>query len=157
MRSPTPKYSYHKWRNDHGGALVEFAIVMPLLLLIVGGIIEFGVLFYNKQVITNASREGARAGIVNIKDTVTGEKVPVDIDAIVKNYCNDKLLSFGGTKIPVITAPDSASLQTMFYPSDLSVKVEFTHFFLFSSFLNQFGSNFGPTIKISATTVMRME
>ena len=156
MRSPTPKYSFHKWRNDQGGAMVELAIVLPLLFLIVGGIIEFGVLFYNKQVITNASREGARAGIVNIKD-ITGVKLPVDIDAIVKNYCSDKLLSFGGTKIPVTTAPDSVSLQTMFYPSDLSVTVEFTHFFLFSSFLNQFGSNFGPTIKISATTVMRME
>ena len=45
--------------NQKGAALIEFAIVLPLLLLLVFGAIEFGLLFYNKQVITNASREGA--------------------------------------------------------------------------------------------------
>jgi Flp pilus assembly protein TadG len=40
-----------------------------MLLLILAGIADFGILFYNKQVLTNASREGARAGIVNVKDS----------------------------------------------------------------------------------------
>ena len=53
-----------KSSSQKGASLVEFALVLPLLMLILWGIIEFGLLLYNKQVITNASREGARAGIV---------------------------------------------------------------------------------------------
>jgi Flp pilus assembly protein TadG len=44
-------------RYENGGSLIEFAIVLPIMLLLVGGIIEFGILYYNKQVLTNASRE----------------------------------------------------------------------------------------------------
>ena len=51
-------------KDQKGAAVVEFAIVLPLLLVILFGIIEFGLLMYNKHIITNASREGARYGIV---------------------------------------------------------------------------------------------
>lgn len=53
----------NKVSTERGAALVEFALVFPILLLLLMGIVEFGLLFYNKQVLTNASREGARAGI----------------------------------------------------------------------------------------------
>lgn len=43
---------------------MEFALVLPVLLLILFGIIEFGLVMFDQAVITNASREGARAGIV---------------------------------------------------------------------------------------------
>ena len=155
MESPSLKISKEKWLRQHGAALVEFAIVLPLLLLLVGGIIEFGLLFYNKQVITNASREGARAGIVYPFDGK--DSVEIDIDAIVQNYCEDRLITFGDSNPPTTTAPDPTTLQNTFYPSDLNVTVTFTHSFLFSSFLNFFGANFGPTIDLSSTTVMRME
>jgi len=49
---------------QRGAAVVEFAIVLPLLLLVLFGIIEFGFIMYDKHIITNASREGARYGIV---------------------------------------------------------------------------------------------
>ena len=52
--------------DQKGGALIELAIVLPLLVLLLIGAVEFGILYYNKQVITNASREGARAGIIDI-------------------------------------------------------------------------------------------
>ncbi|MGD8892889.1 MAG: pilus assembly protein, partial [Desulfobacterales bacterium] len=50
--------------DQNGATVVEFAIILPLLIVFLFGIIEFGLLLYNKQVITNASREGARAGLV---------------------------------------------------------------------------------------------
>ena len=50
--------------NQKGAALLEFAIILPFLLVLVFGMIEFGLIAYNKQVITNASREGARWAIV---------------------------------------------------------------------------------------------
>ncbi|MFV9692161.1 MAG: TadE/TadG family type IV pilus assembly protein, partial [Desulfobacteria bacterium] len=46
--------------NKRGVAAVEFAICLPILIVLVFGSIEFGLMFYNKQVITNASREGVR-------------------------------------------------------------------------------------------------
>ena len=56
-------------KANNGSAVVEFAIVLPILLLIVFGIINFGVLMYNQSVITNAAREGARWA--SIHSTVT--------------------------------------------------------------------------------------
>jgi hypothetical protein len=53
-----------KMKNNRGVAIVEFAIVLPLLAILLFGIIEFGFIIYNKAMITNASREGARIGIV---------------------------------------------------------------------------------------------
>jgi len=45
-------------RGDKKGAsAVEFAIILPILILILFGIIEFSILFYDKAVITNASRD----------------------------------------------------------------------------------------------------
>ena len=46
-------------RNHHGQSLVEFALILPLLLMLVLGAIDFGRLFYTKIIITNAAREGA--------------------------------------------------------------------------------------------------
>lgn len=50
--------------RQKGVAAVEFAIVAPLLFLLIFGIISYGIMLYNQAVITNASRAGARAGIV---------------------------------------------------------------------------------------------
>ena len=46
--------------RSRGQSLVETAIVLPIVLLLVMGIIDFGLLFNNYIVISNASREGAR-------------------------------------------------------------------------------------------------
>ncbi len=51
-------------KNQSGSAAVEFALVLPLLLLVLFGTIEFGILMYDQSVITNAAREGARWGAV---------------------------------------------------------------------------------------------
>src|SRR5262245_33802491 len=47
-------------RSERGAELIEFALTLPLLLLLVLGIIEFGFLFQEYEVVTNAAREGAR-------------------------------------------------------------------------------------------------
>jgi len=52
------------WRNDRGAAAVEFALILPILLLLIGGIVDFGRAFFTQVVITNAAREGARAAVV---------------------------------------------------------------------------------------------
>ncbi len=54
-----------KIKNEEGQALVEFALVLPLLLIIVCTIIDFGWVFYHNISINNCSREGARYAVVN--------------------------------------------------------------------------------------------
>jgi len=46
-------------RSDSGAEVIEFALTLPLLLLVVLGIIEFGFVFQQYEVVTNAAREGA--------------------------------------------------------------------------------------------------
>jgi len=51
-------------RSDAGQSLVEFALVMPIVLLMLVGIIEFGRAWNVQQVMTDAAREGARHGVL---------------------------------------------------------------------------------------------
>lgn len=51
-------------RRDRGAAAVEFALVVPMLLLLVFGIIDFGRMLNVKITLTQAAREGARAAAV---------------------------------------------------------------------------------------------
>ncbi len=46
--------------NQRGSSAVEFAIILPLLLTLLLGIIEFGYLFNQQISLTQAAREGAR-------------------------------------------------------------------------------------------------
>lgn len=61
--------------EKRGQALVELALVLPLLILLLMGTIEFGRIFHSYLVITNASREGARAGVVGADDSGIRTKV----------------------------------------------------------------------------------
>ena len=47
-------------RGESGAIAVEFAIILPVLLLLVFGIIDFGHAWYMKHLMSDASREGAR-------------------------------------------------------------------------------------------------
>ena len=49
-------------QNPGGQALVEFAFVLPILLLFMVAIIDFGIMFYSQMAVSNAAWEGARAG-----------------------------------------------------------------------------------------------
>ena len=57
--------------NERGAVAAEFALLLPVILLILFGTIEFGMIMYSREVITNASREGARAGIVQVSPKPT--------------------------------------------------------------------------------------
>jgi Flp pilus assembly protein TadG len=62
-----------QWRStDHssqnGQELVEFAIVLPLLLLVAFGVLDLGRIFHSAITITNAAREGARYAMTHVDD-----------------------------------------------------------------------------------------
>ena len=58
-------------RDERASALVEFALVVPLLLALVLGIIEFGRAWNIDHVITDAAREGARRAVVRVENQAT--------------------------------------------------------------------------------------
>jgi hypothetical protein len=134
---------FRKINNQNGAAMVEFAIVLPLLLILICGVIEFGVMFYDKAVITNASREGARAGITGPKT----EEFKDEIKKIVLNYCNVNLINLKGND-----ALDPDNILISYDGSDhIIVRLEYRYDLLLGSF---FGFD---NTTISAETVMRME
>src|SRR5260370_11835622 len=89
-------------KKQKGVAAVEFALVAPILLLIVFGIIELGIGMYDKAVVTNAAREGARAGIV----LKSPKPKAADIQNVVTNYASSYLITFGKPNVPVVTEPN---------------------------------------------------
>ena len=58
-----------KARRESGQGLVEFALVLPVLLLILVGLSEFARIFAIYSNLFNAAREGTRYGMVNAEDT----------------------------------------------------------------------------------------
>lgn len=55
-------------RNERGQAMVELALVLPILLILLMGTVEFGRIFHSYLIITNASREGARLATLGASD-----------------------------------------------------------------------------------------
>ena len=53
-------------RGEDGAAAVEFALLLPLLVLLLFGFIQFGMAFNTRIQATNAAREGARAAVIGI-------------------------------------------------------------------------------------------
>ncbi len=51
-------------RSERGQSLVEYALILPVLMLLLVGIMEFAVVSLNYTTVANAAREGARAGAV---------------------------------------------------------------------------------------------
>jgi Flp pilus assembly protein TadG len=133
-------------RHQRGATAVEFAIVFPLLILLIFGIIEFSIILYDKAMITNASREGARAGIVSQLVRVSDSQ----IQSVVDNYCRLYLISFRSGAAPVTTVARTGST----FGSELSVTVTYTYSFLA---LPQFVTGLVGPMNLTARTVMRME
>ena len=138
-------------KNQKGAAVVEFAIVLPLLILMFIGICEFGLLWYNKQVVINASREGARAGISRLADVTDPSPTGLPLIAdIVNDYCDGRLITFGPTVDPVIAY--NGNNMTMNFGDDFAVAVAYQYNFLVAGL---FHLNL-PTIFVGQT-MMKME
>lgn len=86
-------------RPQNGSELVEFALLLPVILLLLLATIELAVMIHDKQVLTNASREGARAGII------AQEVRPTDaaITSVVNSYCTNYLITLRGSYTPSTT------------------------------------------------------
>ena len=138
-------------RRQAGSNLVEFALVLPLLLILVMGIVEVGLVIYDKAVITNAAREGARAGIVFRDPRMQlGE-----IQTVVQNYANAYLVTFGTTPAPtvewLVEDLDNNTVQSSGDRLTVTVRYQYDYLML-GNFIPGIG-----TLNLQSTSVMRYE
>jgi len=68
--------------KSEGSALAEFAVALPFLVVLVFGIFDFGGAFTTKQKLSNAAREGARAGSTLPTNDLDSATTPATIDSI---------------------------------------------------------------------------
>ncbi|MCL4500302.1 MAG: pilus assembly protein [Deltaproteobacteria bacterium] len=134
--------------RESGVVAVEFIFLLPILLLIVVGIIEFGHLFAVRHTLTNASREGARAAVVYNDMVGTPARITfadTQAKAAVNKYLQDTQFAGAWTVTDTVAGSNSGDLVkvTVTAPGSL---------LLLDTFI--------PALKnvtVSAETTMRME
>lgn len=111
-------------RSEGGVAAVEFALVLPLLLIVIIGTIDFGFMVYDKAMISNAAREGARAGIVLRNPRLS----KAEIETVATNYCRDNLITLIGNTTCRATAvvPNPIRSQAAAPPDSPNSRLEVT-------------------------------
>ena len=146
-----------RWHRDTRGAvMVEFAIACLLFLLIVSGIMDLGHAFYMRQVVTNASREGARYGITYQTDSNGKRIAPSNLPTSIQNYLVNTYLSntlLPGDADPQVTVT-GPGYTTGTKGADLEVTVSATKTWFV---LDNFIPGLGEQLNLAATTVMKCE
>jgi Flp pilus assembly protein TadG len=127
-------------KNRKGAAAVEFAVVAPVFFLLVFGMIEFGRMVMVQQIITNASREGARMAVL---DGSTRSNVLSTVSSYLSNA--------GIHGATVNTDPTEPSTAQYGEPVTVSVSVPFNQVSWLPTPLFIGGKT------LVATTVMRRE
>ena len=139
----TQRQSFH---SERGAELIEFAIVLPILLLLIAGIVDFGMMFRTYEAVTNAAREGARVGVLP-------GYAPADVQTRVNAYLGAAGLA-GPRVVTVVNVPVATAAGTF---TARSVSVNYTYqFVILGGIAPLFGGSFG-TLPLQAVSVMRTE
>jgi Flp pilus assembly protein TadG len=125
-------------RNRRGQALVELALVVPVLLALVFGIVEFGRLFSAYMTIQHAAREGARLGVLGATDAEIASRVYANSPTL-----DPALLSV--TVSPGITLRTPGSIMTVSVAYSFQVVIPIVNTLL------------GSTVPVAAFVSMRVE
>lgn len=125
-------------RDSRGQALVEMALVLPIFILLVMGIIDFGRLFNAQISITHASREGARQAAVGTSDT--------QVVSLVKGAATN----LDPTRITVTILPGPSSRQK-------GASITVTVGYRLELITPVIGTMLGGARDLAASTMMRLE
>lgn len=125
-------------KNQDGQSVVEFAIILPVLLLIIMGIVQFGMLIGSYLTLENAAREAARAGIIGS----TNAEVRLVITSTSPNLEPGKLT--------IAIAPSEGSRTS---GSTLTVNLTYNY----DLTIPIISSLFNNTVVLNAETSMRIE
>jgi Flp pilus assembly protein TadG len=146
--------SLNRWRRrlqcESGAEIVEFAFTLPLLLLLMLGIIEFGFMFREYEVVTNAAREGARIAILPSYDEE-------DVRARVQEYLETAGLDWDLADVPPFAAAPTPVGAGGACVSMVPVTVTYSHPVPFVSGIAAFFGSAIGTVTLTATSSMRTE
>jgi Flp pilus assembly protein TadG len=132
-------------RNRQGAAVVEFAIVAPVFFLLVFGMIEFGRAIMVQQILTNASREGARRAVLD-------GSTAADVNTFLVGTPNGYLPKAGIANAVVTITPTEPATAAYGTPVTVTVKVAFSNVtWLPAPWFISGSSN------LTASTIMRRE
>ena len=135
-----------QWRSERGAELIEFAIVAPILVFIIAGIIDFGMMFRTYEAVTNAAREGARVGVL-----------PGYADVDVQNRVDSYLAASGLSGTHTTAVQNVAVATTAGTFTARAVTLNYTYqFAVLGVAAPLFGGNFG-SVNLNAVSVMRTE
>lgn len=88
-------------RFDDGATLVEFALLLPVLVMLLFGLVEFGVAYDHQQALTGGAREGARAASIGKTDTEIRDRVTAALGG--SNYDGPVTVTIAATPAPGLT------------------------------------------------------
>ncbi len=128
--------------GEKGQNLVEFALVLPIFLILVFGIIDFGMGFHAWITVTNAAREGARIGAVGADSATIQTRVVDTADSLDASDLTVTVVNAQG-------APGESVSVDVDYNYDLITPL--------SSFLGIFGGGIGSPIAFHSEAEMRIE
>lgn len=131
-------------QRQQGANLLEFALVLPVFLLLLFGMIEFGLVLVKKNEMTSAVREGARYGIILTN--------PKPTDTTIKGKVCDALgISATSTNRTTCTSQITVTGQGGAYGTPLTVAMTAPYT---SLFYGQLFSAIGRSINVTATSTM---
>jgi len=148
MGSMVNKTKYNQLKNESppAQALVEYALVLPILLLLILGTMDLGRMFYTKMILTNAAREGANYLAYYPEDADNGF---VDTFAAIDGEANSSQVEIVDTDV---------TYNTDCCTRGLPVEVTITKMvdLIFDNFLQTFGLLGGP-VQLSSTVKMMVQ
>ena len=133
-------------KGESGAEIIEFAVVYPLLLLVILGVVDYAFLFQRFEAVTNAAREGARVA------TLPGYQ-QVDIEDRIATYLAAGAVptTAGNPTVTVFasTIPNGAGT----WPAT-TVSVSYNHDYLFiDSVIGWFGGSLTPSTLVANSTM----
>ena len=148
----------NRLKSERGAELIEMALILPLLLLILVGISDFGFLFSRYEVLTNAAREGARLAVLagyNTADVQSRVCAYLTSGGVPTTNCTT------GTGNPVIGVTNvTVNLPTAGATpvAAKQVQLTYTHNFMFiGGIMGLFGGSWTNSKTMTITAVMRTE
>jgi Flp pilus assembly protein TadG len=141
-------------RGERGSIAVEFAILAPLFLLLVFGIIDFGHALYMQQMVSNGSREGARYGTRYTTSVAGIHLAPNALSPSIASYVSSQYSSLLPDNANLQVTPGGAGFTSGAAGDDLNVTVTATkHWWVLGSLI----PGLGTTKNINVTTCMKVE
>ncbi len=134
-----------KWKTEAGTSIVEAAIVLPLMLMLMFAITEFGISYTRWNSLTNAVREGARTGVVFRSPCNDGTVITL-IETTVSGFADSSGIDPADITTTVEGACDGTGT-----PLTVTATVPYNYIALSSL------AGFAPSTELNARTVMRNE